>query len=162
MNGHRQIRLHQLDKLDPLLRVHGDHHQRHMRTWDRRATEVDQHEVDRLARVRVHFRYLLEITNVQGVTGNVDPVPALEGLGLRGCREAEFEPPAVRGTAPRMSLAFESRPSPTCLPGMPVMRMRGRDRASLDPEKLTNMSSQASRAWTAVKDSPFCLVLRWW
>jgi len=70
MYGYRQIRVDELDQLDALLRVHGDHQKWHLRSGNGGATEMDQHQINVLA--LVSLRYLLELVYDERIARNVD------------------------------------------------------------------------------------------
>ena len=83
MNRNRQIRTHQLHQPQPLFRIHGNHQQGHSRRRDRRSAEMDEHEIDVLARVA--GRYFVQFGDEEGVAGDVDSVMVVGGW-LMGCR----------------------------------------------------------------------------
>ena len=68
MHRHNHLRPNQPDQLNPLLRIHGDHDERHARPRDRGAAEVDEHEVD----VGVALGDFRELGDEEGVAGDVD------------------------------------------------------------------------------------------
>ena len=93
MDRNRQIRPDQPHQLDALRRVHGDHEQRHARTRDRGAAQVDEHEVD----VRVALGDRGQLGHEEGVAGDVDAVTRSEVVGGGAATVAELEHPAVCG-----------------------------------------------------------------
>ena len=83
MNRNRQIRPNKLHQLNPLLRIHRDHQQRHLRGWDSGAAEMHEHEVDVLAGIA--FGDFVELWDEEGVAGDVDAVWSwLRRVGERG------------------------------------------------------------------------------
>lgn len=94
VNGHGQFRLDQLDQLNALRGIHSDHDQGHVRARDGGATEMDEHQVDGLPGVGVHFGDLLQVLDVEGVSGDVDAVAALKVLAGR---VSELQHPTVGG-----------------------------------------------------------------
>lgn len=72
MYRHRDIRIDELDQLHTHGRIHGHHQQRDARRRDRRAAEVNEHEVDGLPAVAA--RDLGEFGHEEGVPGDVDAV----------------------------------------------------------------------------------------
>jgi hypothetical protein len=76
---HRDIRIDELDQLHAHGRIHGHHQQRDARRRDRRAAEVNEHEVDGLPAVAA--RDLGEFGHEEGVPGDVDAVGGKGGLG---------------------------------------------------------------------------------
>jgi hypothetical protein len=75
---HRDIRIDELDQLHAHRRIHGHHQQRDARRRDRRAAEVNEHEVDGLPAVAA--RDLGEFGHEEGVPGDVDAVGGKGGV----------------------------------------------------------------------------------
>lgn len=72
MDRHGQIRLHEPDQLQALLDIHGHHDERDLSGRDGRAAQVGQHEIDRLALVRVPVRDGAQLVHQERVARNVD------------------------------------------------------------------------------------------
>lgn len=72
MDGYSEVGTNQLDKVDALFCVHGDHEQWQRRRRNCGASEMNQHQVDGLAFVM--FRNGFEVIDHQRVAGNVDSV----------------------------------------------------------------------------------------
>ena len=75
MHRTNHIGPNQPDQLNPLARIHRDHQQRHARTRDRRAAQMDEHEVDG----GVLLRDFRELGDEEGVAGDVDCEGGVEG-----------------------------------------------------------------------------------
>ena len=69
-DGH--VRTDQLDQLQTLFGVHGEHEEGQRREWNAGATQVDQHQVDVLALVVLRDGF--EVVHHQGVAGDVNSI----------------------------------------------------------------------------------------
>ena len=72
-DGH--VRTDQLDQLQTLFGVHGDHEEGQRRGRNGSAAQVDQHQVDVLALVVLRDGF--EVVHHQGVAGDVDSIAAI-------------------------------------------------------------------------------------
>lgn len=72
MHRNHHISANQPHELNPLLRIHRHHQQRHARGRNGRAAEMDEHEVDVLAGVA--FGDFVEFRDEEGVARDVDAV----------------------------------------------------------------------------------------
>ena len=77
MHRHHHLGPNQPYQLDPLLRIHSDHDQRHAGPRDRGPAQMDEHEVD----ARVAVGDLGQLGDHQGVAGDVDCEGRVEGGG---------------------------------------------------------------------------------